>query len=330
MNTATPESKKILSQENKRLVIELIKNSMVFIALVVLFMIFSITLSHVGNGFSSPDNLWNIIRQTSLIAILSVGMSFALAAGQIDLSMGAVVAVTGLISALVLRSYGIIPAIFAGLSVGLAVGALNGFLIAYIGMPPFLATLGTMIAFQGVARTITSLKSIPITNQTFINIFGGGNLQNIPVLVIWMIVFLIIGHIMLRKTPFGRKVLAIGGNRRSAMYSGINVKRTIFSVMVFSGLLASVVGILWAGRYGGGRYTIGDGSELSAIAASVLGGTSIMGGIASVLGAGAGAIMIGMIDSALVMYGLDVYQQMIVRGIVIIIAVATTHKRRDI
>ena len=125
MNTATQESKKILSQENKRLVIELIKNSMVFIALVVLFMIFSITLSHVGNGFSSPDNLWNIIRQTSLIAILSVGMSFALAAGQIDLSMGAVVAVTGLISALVLRSYGIIPAIFAGLSVGVAVGALN-------------------------------------------------------------------------------------------------------------------------------------------------------------------------------------------------------------
>ena len=330
MNTVTQENKKFLGQENKRFVIELIKNSMVFIALVVLFMVFSITLSDVGNGFSHPDNLWNIIRQTSLIAILSVGMSFALAAGQIDLSMGAVVAVTGLTSALVLRSYGIVPAIFAGLSVGVIVGALNGFLVAYVGMPAFLATLGTMITFQGVARTITSLKSIPITNQTFINIFGGGNLENIPVLVIWMIVFLIIGHIMLRKTPFGRKVLAIGGNRRSALYSGINVKRTIFTVMVFSGLLASAVGILWAGRYGGGRYTIGDGSELSAIAASVLGGTSIMGGIASVLGAGAGAIMIGMIDSALVMYGLDVYQQMIVRGIVIIIAVATTHKRRDI
>jgi ribose transport system permease protein len=142
-----------------------------------------------------------------------------------------------------------------------------------------------------------------------------------------MIIFLAIGHILLRKLPFGRKILAIGGNRRSALYSGINVKRTIFTVMIFSGLMASIVGILWAGRYGGGRYTIGDGSELAAIAASVLGGTSIFGGIASVLGAGAGAIMIGMIDSALVMYGLDVYQQMIVRGIVIIIAVATTTKR---
>lgn len=327
MNTAAQERKKILSQENKKLAIELIKNSMVFIALVVLFLVFSITLSHVGNGFAHPDNLWNIIRQTSLIAILSVGMSFALAAGQIDLSMGAVVAVSGLTSALVLRSFGIVPAIFAGLGVGLIVGALNGFLIAYVGMPAFLATLGTMIAFQGVARTMTTLKSIPITNQTFIDIFGGGEFGNIPVLVLWMIIFLIIGHIMLRKMPFGRKVLAIGGNRRSALYSGINVKRTIFKVMVFSGLLAGLVGILWAGRYGGGRYTIGDGSELAAIAASVLGGTSIFGGIASVLGAGAGAIMIGMIDSALVMYGLDVYQQMIVRGIVIIVAVATTTKR---
>ncbi len=327
MNTATQESKKILSQENKKLAIELMKNSMVFIALVVLFLVFSITLRDVGYGFANPDNLWNIIRQTSLIAILAVGMSFALAAGQIDLSMGAVVAVSGLTSALVLRSFGIVPAIFAGLGAGLIVGALNGFLIAYVGMPAFLATLGTMIAFQGVARTMTTLKSIPITNQTYIDIFGGGNLGNIPVLVLWMIMFLIIGHIMLRKTPFGRKVLAIGGNRRSALYSGINVKKTIFTVMVFSGLMASIVGILWAGRYGGGRYTIGDGSELAAIAASVLGGTSIFGGIASVLGAGAGAIMIGMIDSALVMYGLDVYQQMIVRGIVIIVAVATTTKR---
>lgn len=327
MNTTTQERNKILSQENKRFAIELIKDSLVFIALAVLFLVFSITLRDVGNGFSHPDNLWNIIRQTSLIAMLAVGMSFALAAGQIDLSMGAVVAVSGLTSALVLRSFGIVPAIFAGLGVGLIVGALNGFLIGYVGMPAFLATLGTMIAFQGVARTMTTLKSIPITNQTFIDVFGGGNLGNIPVLVLWMILFLIIGHTMLRKTPFGRKVLAIGGNRRSALYSGINVKRTIFTVMVFSGLMASVVGILWAGRFGGGRYTIGDGSELAAIAASVLGGTSIFGGIASVLGAGAGAIMIGMIDSALVMYGLDVYQQMIVRGVVIIVAVATTTKR---
>jgi ribose transport system permease protein len=330
MDTVPQESKKMINKDYIRILIDNAKNSMVFIALIVLFVVFSLTLSNVGKGFASPDNLWNIIRQTSLIAILSVGMSFALAAGQIDLSVGAVVAVTGLTSSLVLRSFGILPAILAGLSVGAIIGALNGFLAAYVGMPAFLATLGTMITFQGVARTMTELKSIPITNQTFIFIFGGGDFRNIPVLVIWMLLFLIIGHIMLRKMPFGRKALAIGGNRRSALYSGINVKRTIFAVMVFSGVLAAIAGILWAGWYGGGRYTIGDGSELSAIAASVLGGTSIMGGIASILGAGAGAIMIGMINTALVMYGLDVYQQMIVRGIVIIIAVAATQRRKGI
>lgn len=321
---------KIFVNINKKNAIESLKNSLIYIALIILFVIFSLTLGNVGNGFANPDNLWNIIRQTSLIAILAVGMSFALGAGQIDLSMGAVVAVTGLTSALVLRSFGIVPAVLAGLSVGLVIGALNGFLIAYVGIPAFLTTLGTMIVFQGVAQTMTSLKSIPITDDTFINIFGGGNIGSVPVLVIWMLVFLIIGHIMLRKMPFGRKVLAIGGNSKSALYSGINVKRTILMVMIVSGVLASVVGILWAGRYGGGRYSIGQGSELSAIAASVLGGTSIMGGIASIFGAGAGAIMIGMIDSGLVMYGLDVYQQMIVRGIVIIVAVALTVKRKKI
>ena len=303
---------------------------MVFIALIVLFFIFSLTLQDVGKGFADQGNLWNIIRQTALIAILGVGMSFALGAGQIDLSQGSVVAVTSLTTALVLRSFGMVPAILAGLGVGLIVGALNGFLIAYVGMPAFLATLGTQIIFGGVARTMTSLKSIPITDKFFKFVLGGGNLGTIPVLVIWMLVIVAFGHIMLKKMPFGRKVLAIGGNAKSALYSGINVKKTIFKVMIFSALLASFAGILWAGRYGGGRYTIGEGAEVSAIAASVLGGTSIMGGIASILGASAGAIMIGMIDSALVMYGLDVYQQMIVRGIVIIIAVASTHKRREI
>lgn len=314
---------------NKQRVVSLVRNSMVFIALVVLLVIFSITLKDVGKGFADPSNLWNIIRQTALIAILSVGMTFSLGAGQIDLSQGSTVAVTTLVTALVMRNHGIILAILAGLGVGIGVGLLNGLLIAYVKMPAFLATLGTQIVFAGVARTMTNLKSIPIVNDNFKAIFGGGDIGSIPILLIWMLVFLVIGHVILTKTPFGRKVLAIGGNPKSARYSGINVKRTILMVMIFSGLLASIAGILWAGRYGGGRYSIGEGAETSAIAASVLGGTSIAGGVATVLGAGTGAVMIGMIDTALVMYGLDVYQQMIVRGLVIIIAVASTHKRGE-
>lgn len=314
---------------NQKKIFGSIKNSMVFLALIALLIIFSVTLKDVGNGFSDSGNLWNIIRQTALISILGVGMSFALGAGQIDLSQGSIVAVTSLTTALVLRSLGIFPAIIAGLAVGLVIGAINGFLIAYVRMPAFLATLGTQIVFGGVARTMTSLKSIPITDARFKYIFGGGDIGSIPVLLIWMLVIVVLGHIMLTKMPFGRKVLAIGGNPKSALYSGVNVKLTIFKVMILSGMLASLAGILWAGRYGGGRYSIGEGAETSAIAASVLGGTSISGGIATILGASAGAIMIGMIDTALVMYGLDVYQQMIVRGIVIIIAVASTNKRSD-
>lgn len=306
-----------------------LKNFMIYIALVTLFIIFSITLNGVGNGFLDEGNLWNIIRQTALIAILGVGMSFALGAGQIDLSVGSVIGVTSLTTALVVQSFGIVPGILAGLAVGLLVGALNGFLVAYMKIPAFLATLGTMIIFQGVSRTMTGLQSIPITNQTYNNIFGGGDIGTLPSLLLWMLAIVMIGHLILRKRPFGRKVLAIGGNKKAARYSGVNVNFTIFKVMVLCSLLASVAGILWAGRFGGGRYSIGEGAELSAIAASVLGGTSIFGGVASIIGASAGAIMIGMIDNALVMYGLDVYQQMIVRGIIIVVAVAATSKRGD-
>ena len=131
----------------------------------------------------------------------------------------------------------------------------------------------------------------------------------------------------MNKTKFGRRVLAAGGNSRAALYSGINVKLTTFFAMVISGFLAAVVGLLWAGRFSGGRYSLGESVETSVIAATVLGGTSITGGRASVLGAAIGAIMVGMLDNALVLYGLDVYQQMIVRGAVIILAVALTTRR---
>jgi ribose transport system permease protein len=307
----------------------LLRNSMIYIAFVVLVIVFAITLKDVGNGFLDSGNLWNIIRQTALIAILGVCLAFALGAGQIDLSVGSNVAVTSLVVALAIRSYGIFIGIAAGLIVGLLIGALNGVLIAYWKVPAFLATLGSQIVFSGVARTMTGLQSIPIINKTFIKYFGSGTIGDMPILLIWMIVIVAFGHILLRKLPFGRKVIAIGGNPKAAQYSGINVNFTIFKVMVLSGLLASAAGVLWAGRFGGGRYSLGEGAETSAIAASVLGGTSIYGGVASVIGAMIGAVMIGMIDNALVMYGFDVYQQMIVRGAVIILAVAVTVKRGE-
>ena len=153
---------------------------------------------------------------------------------------------------------------------------------------------------------------------------GGGDIGTVPILLIWMLAIVVLGHLYLKKRPFGRQVIAVGGNQKAALYSGVRVKQTIFKVMLLSGILAALAGILWAGRFGGGRYSLGEAEETSVIAASVLGGTSINGGKASVSGACIGAIMMGMINNALVMYGLDVYQQMIVRGLIILIAVAVT------
>ena len=304
-----------------------IKNIAVYLAFVALFLIFAITLKNVGTGFISTGNLMNILRQTSLIAIMAVGMTYALGAAQIDLSVGSVVGVASLVAALALKKYGIVVGVFSGVAVGAAVGALNGFLTAQLKVPAFLATLGTMIIFAGVSRTLTNLKSIPILDSTYKYIFGGGNVGFLPVLGIWMVIIVGIGYVVLVKTGFGRRAIAVGSNPVASFYSGVNVKRVIFSVMLLSGILAGFTGVLWAGRFGGGRYSLGEGAELSVIAATVLGGTSIYGGRATVLGAAIGAIMIGMIDNALIMYGLDVYQQMIIRGIIIISAVVVTTSR---
>jgi ribose transport system permease protein len=318
-----------LGEMVSRLPFRNVRNVMVYIAFVVLFIVFAITLKDVGSGFASLGNLMNILRQTSLIAIMAVGMTFVLGAGQIDLSVGSVVGVVSLVTAIVVRDYGILAGVLAGLGVGALAGTLNGLLISRVRLPAFLATLGTQIIFAGISRTMTNLRSIPITNSTYRFFFGGGSIGPIPILFVWTIVITIIGHLALAKGKYGRRVIATGGHPKAAFYSGINVNKIRFQVMLVSGLLAAVAGILWAGRFGGGRYSLGEGEELSAIAAAVLGGTSIAGGKATVLGAVIGAIMIGMINNALILYGLDVYQQMIIRGIVIILAVASTSSKSD-
>lgn len=304
-----------------------IRQSIIYIAFAALFIIFSVTLRNVGVGFASVGNLMNILRQTCLVAVMAVGMTFVLGAALIDLSTGPMVACTSLICAIFVQRFGVAAGVCAGLAFGTLAGMANGFLIAYLKMPPFIATLGTQTVFSGLARTMTNLQSVPITNQTFTKIFGGGNAGVIPSVFIWMVAVIVLGALLMYKMPFGRKVLAVGGNVTSARYSGINIEAIQMKVMVLMGFLCALAGILWAGRFGGGRYTLGEDSGTAVIAASVLGGTSMMGGVVSLFGAIAGALMMGMLDNALVMYGLSVYQQEIVRGLVIILAVAVSTVR---
>lgn len=307
-----------------------IRDYTVYIAFVAFFLIFTVSLRNVGNGFANINNLMNILRQTCLAAVMSVGMCCVIGAGLIDLSIGNVVGLSSVLTAMALNKFGIVPAIIVGLLVGLAVGLVNGSLIAYLKLPAFIATLGTQMIWQGASRTISHLKAITIINQNFINIFGGGNVGVVPVLFIWMLVICSLGWIMVNKTSFGRKVLAVGGNARSAKYSGINIERVQMSVMIISGMLAALAGILWTGRFAGGRYSLGETSGTDVIAATVLGGASMAGGKASIMGAVFGSVLIGMLNNALVMYGLDTHQQMMVSGLVIILAVAVTVKRESL
>jgi ribose transport system permease protein len=304
-----------------------LRNVMVYIAFVVLYAVFTITLKDVGKGFSDVGNLMNILRQTCLLAIMSVGMTFVISSGQIDLSVGPIVGITSVLVAMTINEYGATAGVLLGLLFGAAAGLLNGILIAYLKLPPFIATLGTSMIWRGASRRISNLKAIIVLDDRFVNVFGGGNVGVIPVVFIWMIAIVIIGYVVMYKTPFGRRVLAVGGNEKAAMYSGIRINRIRIAVMVISGVLAALAGILWTGRFGGGRYSLGEGSETDVIAATVLGGTSMTGGKASLLGAVVGSILIGMINNALIMYGLDTHQQMIVSGITILLAVTATIRR---
>lgn len=296
------------------------KKYIVYISFFLVLIIFSIILR--DKGFLTYSNIMNILRQTAMISVAAVGMTFAISAGLIDLSTGSVVAMSALTAAVVLRQAGWLPALLAGLAVGAASGFVNGLIVAKVRIPAFLVTLGTSSVFAGIARTMTNLEAVPITNPDFNFIFGSGDIGPISTLFVWTIVVMVIGHLVYKKTPFGRAVLSVGGNEKAARYSGIKVERVKLLAMVICGLAASFAGILYAGRLNGARYTLGENDNMSVIAAVVIGGTSFSGGKGTVIGTIIGSIVIGMLNNGLLLMGLTVSEQMMARGVIIILAVS--------
>ena len=175
---------------------------------------------------------------------------------------------------------------------------------------------------SGFARWITNLEAVPVTNNTYNFIFGSGDFGLVSILFIWTIVFLVLGQLVLKKTSFGRYVLATGGNKIAAIYSGIKVDRIKMAVLILNGMLAALAGMLYAGRLHGARYTLGEADLLIVIAAVIIGGTSLFGGKGSVIGAVIGSLIMGMINNGLILMGLTIAQQMIFRGVIIIAAVS--------
>lgn len=290
--------------------------------------LFSILLF--DKGFLSGSNLMNIARQTAMTSIMAIGMTFVLSAGEIDLSFGSVVALAAIIGAKVLNATGsILLAVPAGLSMGFLVGLTNGLFVAKVGIPSFLVTLGMDGIVLGLARWISSLQSIPINNDAFVYFFGSGDVGPVPILFIWTVVLSVLGQLTLKKTPYGRRVLASGGNKVAALYSGIKVPNIKISVMLINSLMAALAGILYTGRLHGARYSLGENDVMIVIAAVIIGGTSMSGGKGSVIGSLLGALIMGILNNGLILMGFSVDQQMIFRGLIIIASVALTMREKS-
>lgn len=297
-----------------------ISKCMVYIIFLVVLSLFAI---FIGGSFFSLNNILNIIRQTAVVSMIAVTMTFVIAIGEIDLSVGSTIGLSGLMAALVLQSTDNIPlAILAALAVGLVVDLINGLLIVALNLPSFLVTLGMQMVLVGTSMWITNTTAIPIGNTTFTFTFGGGSIGKLPLLLLWVLITGAVGYIVLNRTPYGKKVLAVGGNATSARYSGINVKKIVVYVFVYSSLMAALGGMLYAGRMSSGRYTFGDGLELDAIASVILGGTSMAGGNGSIVGAIIGSLLIGTINNGLMFFGLSTAQQTVAKGAIIILSVA--------
>ena len=297
-----------------------------YLGFVLIFVFFSLYLPR--EQFLDSNNLLNILRQTAMISIMAVAMTYVLSAGEIDLSIGMVAGLASIVAAVAMDSYGIVGGVVAGLATGAIVGLVNGVLTTRIGIPSFLTTLAMMGIARGMAMWLTKTKSVPILDDTFIAIFGGGDLGPVPGLVLWTLAFAAVGHVVLRKTTFGRRVLATGGSETAARYSGIDTRSIKLRVLIISSIAASVAGMLYAGRLHSGRFQLGEGDELSVIAAAVLGGTSLFGGAGSVVGSIVGSLMIGVINNGLLLMGLEYSQQLIARGVIIIVAVAISQSRK--
>ncbi len=301
------------------------RSYVIYIGFVVVFLLFAVMLG--DSGFLSSNNLLNIVRQTATITVMAVAVTFVISAAEIDLSTGSVAGLSSVVAAMTVANFGLVAGILAGLGVGLVVGTINGGLVTWLNIPSFLVTLGMLGVAVGTAQWITASAPQPILNDTFNNVFGSGNIGPVPVLLVWSAVFVAVGAVVLAKTSFGRQVLATGGNRTAADFTGINTARIKFTVLLCSAVAASVAGMLYAGRLESGRFQWGAGDELSVSAAVILGGTSLFGGRGTVIGTLFGALLIGLINNGLILAGLDVSQQQIVRGAIIILAVALARRK---
>ena len=290
------------------------------VAFIVLCVIFTVARPR----FLSPLNIRNVLRLASINGLLAVGMTFVCLTGGIDLSVGAVMGCAGMYSAYFAQTSMNLPwivGVLVGLGMGLLIGLFNGICVAYLKVPAFVGTLGSMSIAKGLTFILTNAKPIPNLSETFKKIGGGMVAGFIPIPVILFAIILVICFLLLYKTRYGRYVIAVGGNTRAARVSGINIKRITASVYILSSVLAALAGIITTARVTSGVTNTGEGYETDAIAMVVIGGTSLAGGKGRLWGTIVGIMLMVSLSNGLDMLGVSAYYQMIVKGFVVIAAV---------
>ena len=290
----------------------------VLVALLALIVLFSVLSPY----FLNTRNLLQVLSQVSIIAVMAFGMTFVLMIGEIDLSVGSIAAISSLILGMGLTAG--LPAIIAillALLAGTFCGLINGSLGARLKIPSFIVTVATMGIFRGIGYSLTDSKPVPIGNDMIIALGNGKFLNIIPYPVILMMVLLVIFQVLLVKTRFGRRAKMVGGNKTAAEYVGIDSKKLQVKIFIISGISAAISGILLASRLYSAQPNVATGYELDAIAAAVLGGTSLSGGYGTVVGTIIGAVIMGIINNGMNLIGLPYFYQQIVKGIIIILAV---------
>ena len=293
------------------------------------FIILVVIVSILNPSFLQPLNILNLLRQVAINALIAYGMTFVILTGGIDLSVGSILALSSaLMAGMMVSGLDPILAIIIGCLLGGVMGMVNGLLITKGKMAPFIATLATMTVFRGLTLVYTDGNPITgLSDSRLFQLFGRGYFLGIPVPAITMIIAFIILYIILQKTPFGRKTYAIGGNEKAALISGIKVPRVKIMIYSLAGLLSALAGAILISRLDSTQPTAGTSYELDAIAAVVLGGTSLSGGRGKIFGTLIGALIIGTLNNGLNLLGVSSFYQMVVKGIVILIAVLLDRKK---
>jgi len=290
--------------------------------------ILCIVISFISPRFSNLANIKNVLTQVSVNAVIAIGMSFVILTGGIDLSVGSILAVSGAVAASILKSTGnVFLAIIVAIVIGCFIGLINGLLISKGRVQAFIVTLATMIIFRGITYVFTNGIPISGLGQSFSGI-GNKMVLGLPIPVIIMVIVFGIGFYMLSQTRYGRYVYALGGNEDSARLSGINTDKIKTLVYVICGATAALSGIIVTSRIGSASPNAGVSFELDAIAAVVLGGTSLAGGEGSVVGTIIGALIIGVLNNGLNLMNVSPFYQSIIKGLVILLAVLVEKKKK--